>query len=70
MVFGGQAYYLRIDKDKYVLDCPCAPADFPCVPANNEYYLEIIRRSILINPAGKSLDVLFIKKVPGPYYNE
>lgn len=60
---GSIVYYVREIKSGYVLDNAFEPV-------NNNYHLVITQKSIQINPVGQFLNVLFIKKVNGPYYNK
>jgi len=63
MELGSIVYYIREIKGGYVLDNAFEPV-------NNDYHLVVTQKSIQINPAGQFLNVLFIKKVNGPYYNK
>lgn len=56
-------YYVREISSGYILFCSCEPV-------NDGYYLEVIQKSIKINPVGQYIDMLLIKKVYGPYYKE
>lgn len=63
MELGLVVYYVRETKNGYVLDNAFEPV-------NNDYHLALTQKSIQINPAGSFLNIMFIKKVNGPYYNE
>ncbi len=63
MELGLIIYHVREIKNGYVLDNAFEPV-------NNNYHLEITQKSIPVSPTGRFLNVLFIKKVDGPYYND
>ena len=56
-------YYVSEITGGYVLICPFEPA---C----DQYHLLLEQKSIQINPTGQFVNLLFIKKQEGAYYNK